>query len=132
METVVKFLKDAKTFYLATIDGDQPRVRPLSFVMSHKGRLYMATSNTKDMYRQMSHNPKIEISAFGADGKWIRVVGKVVFDNSAETQAKALDVAPQLKPMYSVGDGKFTLFYFEPGATATIYGFDGSRKEIKL
>jgi uncharacterized pyridoxamine 5'-phosphate oxidase family protein len=61
METVVQFLKDAKTFYLATIDGDQPRVRPMGFVMSHNGRLYMATSNTKDMYKQMSRNPKIEI-----------------------------------------------------------------------
>jgi uncharacterized pyridoxamine 5'-phosphate oxidase family protein len=125
-------LNDAKPFYLATIDGDQSRVRPMGFVMSYKGRLYMATNNTKDMYRQMRLNPKIEISATGADGKWMRVVGKVVFDDSAETQAKALDAAPQLKPMYSVGDGKFTLFSFEPGATATIYGFDGIRKEIKL
>jgi uncharacterized pyridoxamine 5'-phosphate oxidase family protein len=104
----------------------------MGFVMSYKGRLYMGTSNTKDMYRQMRLNPKIEISAFGADGKWMRVAGKVVFDDSTETQTKALDAAPQLKPMYSVGDGKFTLFYFEPGTTATIHGFDSSRKEIKL
>jgi uncharacterized pyridoxamine 5'-phosphate oxidase family protein len=62
----------------------------------------------------------------------MRVAGKVVFDDSAETQAKALDAAPQLKPMYSVGDGKFTLFNFEPGTTAVIYGFDSNRKEIKL
>jgi uncharacterized pyridoxamine 5'-phosphate oxidase family protein len=71
METVVTFLNGAKTFYLATIDvdGNQPRVRPMGFVMSYKGRLYMATSSTKDMYRQMRLNPKIEISATGADGQ---------------------------------------------------------------
>jgi uncharacterized pyridoxamine 5'-phosphate oxidase family protein len=132
METVVKYLADAKTFYLATIDGDQPRVRPMGFVMSHKGRIYMGTNNTKDMYKQMKANPKVEITAFGPDGRWVRVYGKVGFDESAETQAKALEAAPQLKNMYSVGDGKFTLFYFEPGAVAAFYGFDGSKKEIKL
>ncbi|MDR1412227.1 MAG: pyridoxamine 5'-phosphate oxidase family protein [Spirochaetaceae bacterium] len=132
METVVKFLTDAKTFYLATADGDQPRVRPMGFVMSYKGRLYMGTNNTKDMYRQMQGNPRIEICAFGPDGRWIRACGKVSFDDSAETQAKALEAAPQLKSMYSVGDGKFTLFYFEPGAVATISGFDGNKKEIRL
>jgi uncharacterized pyridoxamine 5'-phosphate oxidase family protein len=132
MDTVVKFLNDAKTFYLATIDGDQPRVRPMGFVMSYKGKLYMGTNNTKDMYKQMKANPKIEISAFGPDGKWMRIYGKVGFDDSAETQTKALEAAPQLKSMYSVGDGKFTLFYFESGAVATLSGFDGSKKEIKL
>jgi uncharacterized pyridoxamine 5'-phosphate oxidase family protein len=132
MDTVIDFLNDAKTFYLATVDGDQPRVRPMGFVMRHKDRLYMGTNNTKDMYRQMKANPKIEICTFGSDGRWIRVCGKVSFDDSPETQAKALEAAPQLKSMYSVGDGKFTLFYFEPGAAATITGFDGSKKEIEL
>jgi uncharacterized pyridoxamine 5'-phosphate oxidase family protein len=132
METVVKFLNDAKTFYLATVEGDQPRVRPMGFVMAHQGRLYLCTNNTKDMYRQIKANPKIEICAFGPGDKWLRVFGKAVFDDSVEIQAKALDTAPQLKSMYSAGDGKFTLFYFEPGAIAVICGFDGGREEIKL
>ncbi|MDR2785769.1 MAG: pyridoxamine 5'-phosphate oxidase family protein [Treponema sp.] len=132
MDTVIKFLKDANSFYLATVDGDQPRVRPMGFVMNHKGRLYMCTNNTKDVYRQIKANPKIEICAFGPDGKWIRVYGKVSFDDSPETQEKAMEASPQLKTMYSVGDGKFTLFYFEPGAAAVISGFDGSKKEIRL
>jgi uncharacterized pyridoxamine 5'-phosphate oxidase family protein len=132
MDTVIKFLGEAKPFYLATVDGDQPRVRPMGFVMNHKGRIYMCTNNTKDVYKQMKANPKIEICAFGPENKWIRVCGKVSFDDSPETQEKAMEVSPRLKTMYSVGDGKFTLFYFDTGALATIEGFDGAKKEIKL
>ncbi|MDR3336832.1 MAG: pyridoxamine 5'-phosphate oxidase family protein [Treponema sp.] len=132
MDEVVKFLTDAQTFYLATVEGDQPRVRPMGFVMNYKGRLYMGTNNTKDMYKQMKAHPKIEISAFGPEGKWIRVYGKVDFDTDIAAQEKALEVAPNLKKMYSAGDGKFAVFYFESGSTATIYDFAGNRKEIKL
>jgi uncharacterized pyridoxamine 5'-phosphate oxidase family protein len=132
MEEVLKFLQEARTFYLATVEGDQPRVRPMGFVMNFKDRLYFSTNNTKPMYKQMSTNPKIEICAFGASGSWLRAWGKVIFDDSTETQQKALEVSPQLGGMYKVGDGKFTLFYFEKGARATIEGFQGGKKEITL
>jgi uncharacterized pyridoxamine 5'-phosphate oxidase family protein len=132
MEELLKFLQEAKTFYLATVEGDQPRLRPMGFSMIHNGRLYFSTNNTKAMYRQMAANPKIEICAFGPNGQWLRAWGKVAFDDSAATQEKALGSAPALKGMYSVGDGKFTLFYFESGAKATIEGFQGDKKEFTL
>jgi uncharacterized pyridoxamine 5'-phosphate oxidase family protein len=130
MEEVIQFLQKAGVFYLATIDGDQARVRPMGFVMEYKGKLYMATNNTKEMYKQMKAKPKVEICAF-AEGKTLRAFGPVGFDESKEAQTKALEVSPQLGQMYKVGDGIFTLYYFE-SATAVISDFAGGKKEIKL
>jgi uncharacterized pyridoxamine 5'-phosphate oxidase family protein len=132
MEEVLKFLQEAKVFYLATVEGSQPRVRPMGFSMVYNNRLYFATNNTKEMYKQMKADSKIEICAFGPGGKWLRAWGKVVFDNEAATQEKALEVAPNLKNMYAVGDGKFALFYFESGSKATIEGMQGDKQEITL
>jgi uncharacterized pyridoxamine 5'-phosphate oxidase family protein len=132
MEEIIKFLNAAQTFYLATVEGDQPRVRPMGFVMNYKNRLYMGTSNTKDMYRQIQANPKIEICTFGPDGRWLRVYGRAAVDTDIAAQEKALEIAPNLKKMYSAGDVRFALFYFEIGSIATLYSFEGTKKEIKL
>jgi uncharacterized pyridoxamine 5'-phosphate oxidase family protein len=132
MEEALKFLQEAKTFYLATTDGDQPRVRPMGFSMIYNGRLYFATNNTKPMYKQLAANPKIEICAFGPGGQWLRAWGKVVFDNDTAAQGKAFEISPNLKNMYAIGDGKFGLFYFENGSKATIENMKGEKKEVTL
>jgi uncharacterized pyridoxamine 5'-phosphate oxidase family protein len=132
MEEVYNFLKDSKTFYLATMEGDQPRVRPMGFIMLDEGRIYFSTDNTKPMYRQMSANSKIEICAM-AGGSWMRLSGRVVLDTSEETLAKALEVSPMIKNMIPQGEGKKgVFFYFEKGSKAVIENFQGEKKEILL
>ncbi|MCR5271521.1 MAG: pyridoxamine 5'-phosphate oxidase family protein [Lachnospiraceae bacterium] len=122
MKEVLEFLQKAGTFYLATVDGDQPRVRPFGAVCEFEGKLYITTANTKDVYKQMVKNPKIEISAMTDDGKWIRLAGEVVTDDRDDARVAMLEANPNLKNMYSIGDGKFEVLYFK-NATATICSF---------
>jgi uncharacterized pyridoxamine 5'-phosphate oxidase family protein len=131
MKEVIKFLQDNKVFFLATIDGDQARVRPMGFVMEYQGKLTLCTNNKKPMYQQIKANPKIEISATSADGQTLRVFGKVVFVTSKDSKQKALEVMPHLKGMYSVEDDLFELFAFE-GATAVFSDMKGGKREITL
>jgi len=131
MEEILKFLQEARVFYLATVEGDQPRVRPMGFVMNYKGKLYFSTNNTKEMYKQMQANPKIEICALSGDNKTLRIHGKVVFDAEHETKVKALESSPGLQRMYKADDGIFTLFYFE-SAKAVISSFGPEKKEFSL
>jgi uncharacterized pyridoxamine 5'-phosphate oxidase family protein len=132
MEEIIKFLQDSRVFSLATIDGDQARVRPMGFVMNYQGKLTLCTSNKKPMYQQMKANPKIEISATSADMQTLRVYGKVSVVTSKESQEKALEAAPQLKGMYAVGDGLFELFAFESGSIAVFSDMAGGNREVKL
>lgn len=131
MDEVLKFLAEAKTFYIATIDGDKPKVRPFGAVMEFEGKLYMCTNNTKDVYKQMVANPNIEVSATAGD-KWIRLAGKAVFDPRREAKARFLEVSPGLTRLYpSADDPIFAVFYIEEGE-ATIYSFGEGPKTIKL
>jgi uncharacterized pyridoxamine 5'-phosphate oxidase family protein len=130
MEEILKFLQDSETFYLATVESDQPRVRPMGFVMLYEGKLSFCTSNKKAMFRQMKNNPKVEICA-SKDGKWLRISGKVVFNPDNAAKEKALEVMPRLKNIYSVNDGIFEIFHFEE-ATAVFSDMQGGRKEVKI
>jgi uncharacterized pyridoxamine 5'-phosphate oxidase family protein len=130
MEEVLKFLQDSETFYLATVESDQPRVRPMGFVMLYEGKLCFCTSNKKDMFRQMQNNPKVEICT-SKDGKWLRIHGKVVFNPDTAAKEKALEVRPSLKNKYSVNDGIFEIFHFEE-AIAVFNDMQGGRKEVKI
>jgi uncharacterized pyridoxamine 5'-phosphate oxidase family protein len=118
MKEVIQFLNDSKVYYLATLDGDQPRVRPLGFVMEYDGKLSFCTNNKKAMFRQMKLNPKVEISAASADGKTLRITGTVDFNPSRAAREKALEIMPILKNMYSADDGIFEIFYIKKGAAA--------------
>ena len=99
MNEVYEFLKQCGVYYLATVDGDQPRVRPFGTVDIFEGRLYIQTGKVKDVSRQIQANPKVEICAF-ADGKWLRVAGTLVRDDRVEAKAHMLDSYPTLKAMY--------------------------------
>ncbi|MDR3303470.1 MAG: pyridoxamine 5'-phosphate oxidase family protein [Treponema sp.] len=129
MEKIVQFLKDCKMFFLATSDGDQARVRPMGFVMVYEGKLCFATSNNKPMFRQMKANPKVELCATMPDGKTLRVSGSVGFLSTRDAKEKALEVAPQLKRMYSADDGLFEVFRLENGI-AVFSDMAGNREEM--
>lgn len=123
MERVAKFLKEAKTYYLATVEGDQPRVRPFGTVNVFEGKLYIQTGKVKNVSKQLMANPKAEICAFKEqEGEWIRISGKLIEDDRVEAQQSMLDANPFLKDKYAAGDGNTQVFYFED-ATATFYSF---------
>jgi uncharacterized pyridoxamine 5'-phosphate oxidase family protein len=115
VKEVLKFLTDNPTFYIATVEGDKPRVRPFGFVMEYEGKLWFCTSNQKNVYKQLQANPYFEVCTAAPDGKWIRLRGKAVFNSTPEAKAKALEVMPELKNMYSVDDSIFEVFYVDEG-----------------
>ena len=121
MNRVYEFLKNSGTYYLATVDGDQPRVRPFGTVDIFEGKLYIQTGKSKDVSKQIQANPKAEICAFNG-GKWLRVSGTLVRDDRREPKSHMLDNYPDLKAMYSPDDDNTEVLYFE-NATAVISSF---------
>ncbi|WKY47837.1 pyridoxamine 5'-phosphate oxidase family protein [Eubacteriaceae bacterium ES3] len=112
MNEIIEFLNDCGTFFVSTVDGDQPKVRPFGFVMEYDGKLCICTNNQKPVFAQLKANPAIEIC--GCKGpKWVRLYGKAVPATTEESQAKALEIMPMLKNMYSVGDGVFEIIALE-------------------
>ena len=130
MEKVYEFLKNAGAYYLATVDGDQPRVRPFGTVNVFEGKLYIQTGKAKNVSKQIHANPKVEICAF-KDGSWIRVSGKLVEDDRREARVSMLDAYPDLKAMYDPDDGNTEVFYLKD-ATAVISSFTAAPETIKL
>ena len=127
IQKVYDFFEKAEVFYLATIDGDQPRVRPFSAQVILDDKLYFCTGTYKRFYEQLQLNPKIEMSAT-VSPRWIRLTGSVVFDNDPEKKAAFLETVPFLKKKYATDDELFTIFYLED-ATATIETLENSDKE---
>lgn len=130
MQEVCEFLKQCSTYYLATTDGDQPRVRPFGTAEIFEGKLYIQTGKVKNVYRQMKENPKIEISGM-AGGNWIRLTATAVEDDRVQARQHMLDAYPSLKKMYSADDGNTVVFYLE-NATATICSFTEKPKVIQF
>ena len=130
MNQIAQFLNDCGTFYLATVENDQPHVRPFGAVMEWDGKTYICTNNKKKVYAQMLENPKIEISATFGD-KWIRVIGNVAPDPRLEAREAMLKAIPSLINMYNVNDGIFEVLYFTD-AKATIYSFTEKPEDFSL
>lgn len=130
MQEVYEFLKKCGTYYLATVEGDQPRVRPFGTVDIFEGKLYIQTGKVKDVSKQLQANPKAEICAFG-EGKWLRVAGKLIRDDRYEAKKHMLDAYPSLQSMYSADDDNTEVLYFED-ATATFSSFTEEPKVIKF
>ena len=128
MEKVEKFLKDAEVYYLATVEGDQPRVRPFGTAHIFDGKLYIQTGKVKDVSKQLHANPKAEICAF-KNGTWLRVAGELVEDDRLEAKESMLDAYPELKKMYSADDGNTEVFYFK-NATATFSSFTSAPEVV--
>ena len=132
MNEVLDFLTSNSTFYLATIDGDQPRVRPFGAVMKYEDKLYFGTNNTKPVSKQLLANPKIEISTTSPKGEWIRLTGNAVIDSRREAKAAMLEAVPTLKNMYSSDDDIFEVFYLTD-AVAVFNSFsDPTPKIVQL
>ena len=131
MNEVLQFLKDNPVFYIATVDGDTPKVRPFGFAMEYDGKLCFCTSNQKNVYRQLKANPKFEISTTSKTGEWLRLKGKAVFITSRESKKAALDARPALGRMYSVDDSIFEIFCVDEGE-ATFSDMSGASRTLKL
>lgn len=121
MQRVCEFLKKAGTYYLATVEGDQPRVRPFGTVNIFEGKLYIQTGKVKPTAKQIAKNPKVELCAF-MDGEWLRLCGTLVEDDRFEAKKSMLDAYPSLRKMYDENDGNTVVYYFK-NATATFSSF---------
>ena len=130
MERVCSFIKEAETYYLATVDGDQPRVRPFGTIHIFEGKLYIQTGRKKDVAKQLAANPKAEICAF-KDGKWIRVTGELVDDNRVEAKKSMLDAYPSLRAMYDPEDDNTEVLYFK-NAKATFSSFTAAPETVEF
>ena len=130
MKEVQEFLKECGVYYLATVEGDQPRVRPFGTAEIFEQHLYIQTGKKKDVFKQISENNNVEICAF-KDGKWIRVTGKLVLDDRVEAKKYMLDMNPDLRGMYNELDDNTAVLYFESGQ-AIISSFTDAPKIINF
>lgn len=130
MQEIYDFLKSCGTYYLATVDKDQPRVRPFGTVDVFEGKLYIQTGKSKQVSKEMQANPKIEICAFNGE-KWVRLSGEAVRDDRVEAKKHMLDGYPNLQAMYSAEDDNTEVLYLKD-AVATISSFTEEPKVIKF
>ncbi len=130
MERVCTFLKEAGTYFLATTDGSQPRVRPFGTAHIFENKLYIQTGKAKSVSRQIATNPDVEICAF-KDGKWVRISGELVEDDRVEARKSMLDAYPELRSMYDENDGNTQVFYFK-NAVATFSSFTSAPVSVEF
>ena len=130
VERVCRFLDEAGVYYLATAEGDQPRVRPFGTALVWEGRLYIQTGKVKDVSKQLGANPKAEICAFH-NGAWLRVAGELIEDERREPKAAMLEKYPNLKAMYSPDDGNTQVLFFR-NATATFASFTAAPETLSF
>lgn len=128
MERICKFLKDADVYYLATVEGDQPRVRPFGTIIIFEGKLYIQTGKVKPVSKQIAANPKVELCAF-KDGTWLRVAGELAEDDRFEAKKAMLDEYSNLRAMYDENDGNTQVLYFKSGV-ATFSSFTAAPEVI--
>ena len=130
IEKVCEFLKNAGTYYLATVDGDQPRVRPFGTAHIFEGKLYIQTGKIKPVSKQLGANPKAEICAF-KDGVWVRIAGELIEDDRIEAKKSMLDAYPSLRNMYNENDGNTQVLYFR-NAVATFSSFTAAPEVVEF
>jgi uncharacterized pyridoxamine 5'-phosphate oxidase family protein len=131
MREVYEFIKGCGYYFLATNDGDQPRVRPFGTVAVFEGRIYIQTGKKKDVSRQMARNPKIEICAYDGKEKWVRVQAVAMNDDRREAKEFMLDSYPELKNMYSADDGNTQVLYLK-NARARFHSFSGDSRTVEF
>ena len=130
MKEVYDFLKEAGTYYLATIENDTPRVRPFGTINLFEDKLYIQTGKSKNVSKQIEKNNNVELCAF-MNGKWLRLSGKLIRDDRVETKKDMLDHYPDLRKMYDENDDNTEVLYFDNGV-ATIYSFTDEPKVINI
>ncbi len=130
MKETWEFLKNSGVYYLATVDGDQPRVRPFGVAEIFEDKLYIQTGKSKDVSKQIQINNNVELCAFN-NGRWIRVTGKLIRDERVEAKKDILDKNPNLRGMYNENDDNTEVLYFEK-AKAVIYSFTDAPVEYEF
>ena len=130
MKRVLEFLKKAEVYYLATVEGDQPRVRPFGTANEFEGKIYIQTGKVKPTSRQLAKNPKAEICAY-KDGEWLRVSCELAEDDRFEAKKSMLDAYPNLRGMYSENDGNTQVFYMS-NATAIFSAFGKPSETVEF
>ncbi len=130
MKETLDFLKDCKTYFIATIDNDKPRVRPFGTINEFEGKLYVQTGKSKDVSKQIEKNNNVEICAFNGE-EWIRIETKLIRDERVEAKKDMLDNYPELRSMYDENDDNSEVLYME-NATATIYSFTQEPRTYKF
>ena len=130
MEEVKKFIKECGAYFLATVDGDQPRVRPFGTINIFEGKLYIQTGKVKNVYKQLIANPKAEICGF-AGGEWIRIQCELIPDERIEAKQDMLDKNPSLQMMYKADDDNTIVLYCR-NATATISSFTAPAQSFQF
>ena len=128
MQRVCDFLKEAGVYYLATVEGDQPRVRPFGTAHIFEDKLYIQTGKVKPCARQVMENPKAEVCAFHK-GTWVRIACELVEDDRVEARKSMLDAYPNLRGMYNENDGN-TLVLYMKNATATFSSFTAAPETV--
>lgn len=130
MEKVYNFIKACKTYYIATVEGDQPRVRPFGTIHLFEGKLYIQTGKKKRTAKQLAANPKAELCCFDGS-KWVRVCGELIPDERVPAKKSMLDAYPELRSMYNENDDNTIVYYFK-NATAWFSSFAGKDEEVKF
>ena len=130
MKEVYDFLKDVGTYYLATVDNNQARVRPFGTINIFEDRLYIQTGKSKDVFKQIEKNNNVEICAF-KDGRWLRLSGNLIVDDRVEAKKDMLDNYPELRSMYDENDDNTTVLYLD-NIKATFYSFTEEPKEVEV
>ena len=129
-EEIMQFLKDNPTFYLATVDGYLPRVRPLGFAMRYNGHLCLGIGKHKAAYKQLLDNTNLELCACNDRGEWLRIQGTANFDNTPEAQEAAFLQMPQLADIYNEESGlKLGIVYLDH-LSAKLFSMSGTVKDI--
>ena len=121
MNEVLEFLQKCKTYYLATVEDNQPRVRPFGTAEVFEDKLYIQTGKKKEVYKQLVKNPKCEICAFDG-GDWVRIACELIPDERIEAKKDMLDKNPSLRRMYDENDDNTIVLYMKD-ATATFSSF---------
>ena len=127
---IINFLDEAQTYYLATAEGDQPRVRPFGTALVFENKLYIQTGKSKSVSKQLNANPKAEICAF-LNGTWLRISGELINDDRYEAKKAMLDKYPDLRSMYSAEDDNTQVLYFK-NATAVFSSFTSAPETLQF
>ena len=130
MSKVNDFLTEAGVFFLATVDGDQPKVRPLGAHFEMDDKVLFGVGDFKDVYKQMVANPKVEIVACKQDGHWMRYTGKAVFEEDPKYAEAALDMMPDLRNIYNEQTGKKMAIFHLEDATAVEIAMMGEGENL--
>jgi uncharacterized pyridoxamine 5'-phosphate oxidase family protein len=121
MSKINDFLSETGVFFLATEDGDQPKIRPLGAHLEMDGKVLFGIGDFKEVYRQMKANPQVEIVACKQDGNWLRYTGKAVFETDEKYAEAMLDAAPNLRNIYNEKTGnKMAVFHIENASAVVI------------